>query len=538
MIMLEGIMYIQFLGAAREVTGSCYFLEANNKKILIDCGMEQGKDVFQNIDFPISASLVDAVLLTHAHIDHSGNLPLLVKKGFNGPIYSTTATFELCEIMLKDSAFIQENETEWHNRKAQRAGNPLVEPVYTIDDVQRTINLFQPIEYENTIEIFSGIKISYRDVGHLLGSASIKIDIEEGEKKSSIVFSGDIGNINQPILKDPSYFTEADYVVMESTYGDRLHGERPDYIADLSDVIQSTLDRGGNVVIPSFAVGRTQELLYFIREIKEKGLVKNHQHFPVYVDSPLAIEATNIFKETSLNYFDQEMRKLVLSGINPLLFDDLKISLTSDDSKQINFDITPKVIISASGMCNAGRIRHHLKHNLWRPESTVLFVGYQSVGTLGRIILDGAKTVKLFGETIDIKAQIRTLKAISGHADKDGLMRWAKSFSPAPKKFFICHGEERTSELFADSIKSEITTNVVVPYNGEKWDISTDKLILEGNKRYIEKDREYSTSNPLLLQALALCDKLLDSLRGKAGLSNSILREVISKIEDIINYIN
>lgn len=531
-------MYLQFLGAAREVTGSCYLLETNNKKILIDCGLEQGKDVFENVEFPIAANLIDAVLLTHAHIDHSGKLPLLVKKGFNGPIYATSATCELCEIMLKDSAFIQENEAQWQNRKAQRAGSALVEPLYTVDDAQRTIQLFHAVDYDSQIEILPGVKAIYKDVGHLLGSASIKLLINENNKETSILFSGDIGNTNQPILKDPSYFTSADYVIMESTYGDRSHGERPDYIADLTSIIQSTLDRGGNVVIPSFAVGRTQELLYFIREIKEKELVKNHEHFPVYVDSPLAIEATNIFKETSIDYFDDQMRELILSGINPITFEDLKLSLTSDDSKAINFDTTPKVIISASGMCNAGRIRHHLKHNLWRPESTVLFVGYQAAGTLGRILVDGVKSVKLFGETIDVKAQIRSLNAISGHADKDGLLKWASAISPVPKKFFICHGEEEISEIFANTIRNSITDSVAVPYNGEKWDITSEKIIIEGNKNHISPEKKFISRNPLLVQALTLCDKLLESLKGKEGLSNSILKEVISKIENIINYIN
>lgn len=531
-------MLLQFLGAAREVTGSCYLLIVDNKNILIDCGMEQGKDIFENVEFPISASTVDTVLLTHAHIDHSGNLPLLVAQGFAGPIYATSATTELCSIMLKDSAFIQENEAEWQNRKAQRAGRSEVKPLYTLDDVQKTLSLFVPIEYEQNIDITINIHAKFRDVGHLLGSASIFLSVNESGKDTSLLFSGDIGNTDQPILKDPSYFNKADYVVMESTYGNRIHGERPDYIADLADVIQCTLDRGGNVVIPSFAVGRTQELLYFIREIKEKRLIKNHGNFPVYVDSPLAIEATNVFKETSINYFDAEMKEIILSGRNPISFDNLKLSLSAEDSKQINFDTTPKVIISASGMCNAGRIRHHLKHNLWRSESTVLFVGYQAVGTLGRLLFDGVKSVKLFGETIEVKAQIRTLNAISGHADKIGLMRWAKSLDIPPKRFFICHGDEEAALSFADDLIKKINANVRVPYNGEKWDLTQDLLVLEGNKNKILEFSKQSHHNPLINEAVVLCNELASKLKNKDGLANQILRNIIHKLEELIDYID
>ena len=415
-------MKLYFIGADHEVTGSCHYVEACGKRFLVDCGMEQGKDVFENVEIPVPASQIDYVLLTHAHIDHSGLLPLLFKNGFRGEIISTFATSDLCSIMLRDSAHIQEFEAEWRNRKGRRAGKEEFVPLYTMDDALGAVELFHPCDYNQKIELTEGISIRFTDVGHLLGSASIEIWITEDGVSKKIVFSGDIGNTNQPLIKDPEYLSEADYVVMESTYGDRTHGERPDYVTELANIIQETFDRGGNVVIPAFAVGRTQEMLYFIREIKEKGLVTGHGCFKVFVDSPLAIEATNVFNKNFRACFDEDAMKLINAGINPIKFDGLNLAVSSDESRAINFDMEPKVIISASGMCDAGRIKHHLKHNLWRKECTVLFVGYQGAGTLGRALTEGANYVKLFGETIEVQAEIRKLSGISGHADKNGLL--------------------------------------------------------------------------------------------------------------------
>ena len=385
-------MKLGFVGADHEVTGSCHYLEACGKQILIDCGMEQGKDIYVNQDIPIPINQIDYVLLTHAHIDHSGRLPLLYKNGFKGSIISTFATSDLCSIMLRDSAHIQEFEAEWRNRKARRAGSEEYVPLYTTEDALGAISLFHPCDYEQTIELSEGINIRFRDVGHLLGSASIEIWITENDISRKLVFSGDIGNINQPLIKDPQTTSSADYVIMESTYGDRLHKAPPDYAVELANVINRTLRRGGNLVIPAFAVGRTQEMLYFIREIKERKLVEFD--FPVYVDSPLAIEATSIFNKNFQSCFDEEAMALIQSGISPIRFPNLHLAISSDESKAINFDSTPKVIISASGMCEAGRIKHHLKHNLWRPECTVLFVGYQAYGTLGRALTEGSSLVK------------------------------------------------------------------------------------------------------------------------------------------------
>ena len=474
-------MKLTFLGANHEVTGSCTLLEAAGQRILIDCGMEQGRDVFENVPLPLAPGDVDALLVTHAHIDHTGHIPLLVQQGYRGPIYATEATTALCDVMLRDSAHIQEFEAEWKNRKGQRSGAPLVVPLYTIEDAQNALKLFVPEPYGAAVEIAPGISIRFTDVGHLLGSASIEVWVTEKGRTEKIVFSGDIGNLDQPIIRDPQYLTEADYVVMESTYGDRTHGPKPDYIRELTEILQETFDRGGNVVIPSFAVGRTQEMLYFLREIKEKGLVRGHGDFPVYVDSPLAIETTHIFTENMYGCFDEKAMALVRQGVDPIRVPGLKLTVTSDESRLINSDRVPKVIISASGMCEAGRIRHHLKHNLWRPECTVLFVGYQAAGSLGRMLVDGATEVKLFGETIEVRAQIRQLTGMSGHADKNGLLRWIHAFAQKPRRVFIIHGEDAVEDAFAATLAEEGYT-VAAPYNGAEWDLTADTCLHEGNK--------------------------------------------------------
>ena len=471
-------MKLTFLGANHEVTGSCTLLETGGLHFLIDCGMEQGKDVYENQPLPIAPGEIDGVLLTHAHIDHSGHLPLLAKQGYRGRIYATRPTCRLCDIMLRDSAHIQESEAEWKNRKNARAGLPPVEPDYTIEDAETAVSLFVGVDYGRKVELAPGVEARFTDVGHLLGSASIELWVTEGDKTTKLVFSGDIGNLNQPILKDPTYLTEADYVVMESTYGDRSHPPRPDYIRELVEILQRTFDRGGNVVIPSFAVGRTQELLYFIREIKEKNLVTGHGNFPVYIDSPLAIEATRIFRDTDESCFDAETQALLDAGTDPIAFPGLRVSITSDESRAINADTTPKVILSASGMCDAGRIRHHLKHNLWRRESTIVFVGFQSPGTLGRTLLDGAKSVKLFGEEVAVLAEIENFKGLSSHADRDHLIQWAQSFEN-PAHFFVVHGDREVAPYFADSLQ-RLGLSAHAPQYTEVYDLAAGRQLSPG----------------------------------------------------------
>lgn len=482
-------MELMFIGADHEVTGSCHYLHVGGKNILIDYGMEQGVNVFENCELPVEPALIDFVFLTHAHIDHSGLLPLLYARGFRGSIYATAATADLCSIMLRDCAHIQMQEAEWKNRKAKRsAENALIEPLYKMEDADGTIRRLIPCGYNKRIDICDGVTIRFTDVGHLLGSASIEVWATEGDVTRKLVFSGDIGNINQPLIKDPTLTKEADYVIMESTYGDRIHvAQTPDYIGELAKILKTTFDQGGNVVIPSFAVGRTQEMLYFLRQIKTDRLVEGHEDFLVYVDSPLAVEATGIFQKNEMECFDEDAIALVNQGINPLAFPGLRLAITSDESKAINFETTPKVIISASGMCEAGRIRHHLKHNLWRPESTVLFVGYQAMGTLGRAIVEGAKEVKLFGEQIEIRAKIMKLAGMSGHADKEGLIRWVKGFEKKPKKVFVVHGEDSVCKLFSECLKLEHGINAYAPYSGTRFDLIAEEFIREAEPVPVKK---------------------------------------------------
>ncbi|MBE6599425.1 MAG: MBL fold metallo-hydrolase [Ruminococcaceae bacterium] len=466
-------MKITFIGATHEVTGSCTLVECGGYRILIDCGMEQGADVFENIELPISEREIDCVLLTHAHIDHSGKLPLLYKKGYRGPVYMTEATAKLSRIMLLDSASIQESEAEWKNRKSKRAGKKQYKPSYNTRDAEGLLRLIKPVSYGETVVLKDGITAVFSDMGHLLGSSAIKLTLTEGGETRTLVASGDVGNVNRPIVRDPQPVTEGDYVILETTYGDRDHGDdAPDYIGTLANCIQRTLDGGGNLVIPSFAVGRTQEMLYFIREIKQKGLVKGHDGFPVYVDSPLAVEATEVFIKCGAEYLDKEARSLVEEGVNPIAFDGLVLSVTTEQSKAINIDKTPKVIIASSGMCEAGRIRHHLKHNLWRRESMVLFVGYQSEGTLGRKIYDGAASVKLFNESIAVKCAVTYLAGISGHGDRGVLTEWLTSFRKKPRTVFLNHGEHEAMESFGARLEG-MGYNVAMPYSGTSYDLIT-----------------------------------------------------------------
>ncbi len=525
-------MELIFLGADHEVTGSCHMVKAAGMNMLIDCGMEQGEDVYENQEIPVHASEIDCVLLTHAHIDHSGLLPLLYAKGFRGQVYATRATCDLCQIMLRDSAHIQEFEAEWRNRKGKRAGKPEFIPLYTMDDAVGLLEQLVACEYNEMVDIAEGVQARFSDVGHLLGSASIELWISEEKETRKLVFSGDVGNLDQPLIKDPQYLDTADYVVMESTYGDRIHSDvRVDYVKELTEVIQETFDRGGNVVIPSFAVGRTQEMLYFIRKIKEDRLIRGHEGFKVYVDSPLAIEATNIFNKYKYSCFDEEATELLEKGIDPIKFQGLTVSVTSADSKLINFDQEPKVIISASGMCEAGRIRHHLKHNLWRPECTILFVGYQSGGTLGRALLDGMSTVKLFGETIEVKAEIKKLDGISGHADKIGLLKWIDSFNPKPKKVFIVHGEDSVCDHFVSCLIEEHGMDASAPYSGAVYDMKTDSWVSEGVR--ILKRREKSSAkkaNTVFARLLAAGERLMALIRKNEGSANKDLARMADQV--------
>lgn len=529
-------MKITFIGATHEVTGSCYYLEAAGKKFLVDCGMEQGPDYYENKDIPVPPGELDFVLLTHAHMDHSGNLPAIYAKGFKGPVYATEATCNLCDIMLRDSAHIQMFEAEWRNRKAKRQGKPEFVPAYTMEDALGVIRNFVGCPYETGIILGEGLRVKFIDAGHLLGSSSIEVNICEAGVEKTIVFSGDIGNKNQPLIKDPAYFRKADYVVMESTYGDRSHGERPDYVRLLADVIQETFDRGGNVVIPSFAVGRTQEMLYFIRQIKAEGLIHEHDNFKVFVDSPLANEATNIFGIHKYDCFDDEALELIRKGINPLSFPGLKISVTSEDSKAINFDDDCKVIISASGMCDAGRIKHHLKHNLWREDSTILFVGYQAVGTPGRALLEGTQEIKLFGEPVHVAAKICRMPGISGHADVNGLVDWIKAFEVKPQKVFVTHGEDTVTELFAARLRDEMNYDAYAPFSGTEFDLAEGEFLYEAEGVKIQKPaalQKASKAAKVYEKLLALGYRLLSVIRKNEGCANKDLEKFSRDVQSL-----
>ena len=472
-------MKLTFFGAAHAVTGSCHCLEVNGKKILIDCGLQQGRDEHDENALDFAPSYIDYVIVTHAHIDHSGRIPLLVKEGFQGQIFATRLTCQLMSVMLRDSAFIQESDAEWQNQKGKRAGRPPVEPLYTVADAEAALQQLFPAEYGQILDLCDGVRIRFRDAGHLLGSSMVEIWATEGGVTKKLVFSGDLGNIDQPIIRNPEFLDEADYVVMESTYGDRNHEIPESYVESLAQLIDDTFARGGNVIIPSFAVGRTQELLYFLREIKHQGLVKSFPSFQVCVDSPLAAEATRIYSGDLRGYLDEEAITVLQGGENLFTFPGLTLVQSTDESKALNMDKSSKVIISASGMCDAGRIRHHLKHNLWRQECSVVFVGYQAEGSLGRRLLEGAKSVKLFGEEIAVNARIVNFQGLSSHADRDHLLAWIQHFSPAPQQVFVVHGDSEVTDLFARDL-NELGIAAHAPLYEEVYDLSSNSLLAKG----------------------------------------------------------
>ncbi len=530
-------MKIQFIGATHEVTGSCTLLEVCGKYYLVDCGMEQGRDVFQNIALPVAATDIEAVFITHAHIDHSGMVPKLFKDGFKGTVYATDVTCDLCNIMLRDSAHIQEMEAQWRTKKSLRAGGEAVEPVYDTRDAVGVLALFRRCNYGELITAAEGIEVRFTDIGHLLGSACIELWLREGKTEKKIVFSGDVGNTGQRIICDPKSVDKTDYLVIESTYGNRVHdGDRKDAVGELAAIIQRAFDRGGNVIIPSFAVGRTQEMLYAIREIKQKGLVTGHDKFPVYVDSPLASEATSIFMQCNPVCFDEETLALLNSGVNPIWFEGIRITETSDESKLINDDPNPKVIISASGMCEAGRIRHHLKHSLWKESNIILFVGYQAEGSLGRRLLNGEPKVTLFGEEVSVNAEIAVLKGTSGHADRNGLVAWLESFEAKPEMVFVNHGDNDACEDFKDLLKSK-GYNATTPYSGTEYNLANGQLLVYTEGKPIDREEYYKTNtraDMIYKTLVGEAQKLLELAKNRRGRPNKDNARLTSQIKTII----
>ena len=472
-------MKIKFCGASTGVTGSCHLLTSGEHKILLDCGQFQGgkaQDALNYEKFPFEPSEIECVVLSHAHIDHCGRLPLLTKRGFEGKIYCTDATADLLSVMLKDSAYIHEKETEWKNRKAERAGREQVEPLYTIEDAEKALSLVSPILYDQQIEINSDMKIVFNDAGHILGSAITELWVTEDDKESKIVFSGDLGMEGRPILRDPTYIKKADYVIMETTYGNRIHKELGTGVDNLIEIILNTTRRGGNVVIPSFAVGRTQELIYELNRFYDSNneYRKELDKIFVYIDSPMATTATEIFRRNA-QVFDEETREYILKGDNPLEFKNLKFTRSSKESQDLNFNKEPKIIISASGMCEAGRIRHHLKHNLWNPKNSIVFVGYQGQGTLGRSLVEGIKMVTLFGEEIQVNAEIHNLEGFSGHADQNGLFAWLAHFEQKPKQIFLVHGEEESKKDFAKLVNEKLSYEPIVVMGNSEFELDMNK---------------------------------------------------------------
>ena len=523
-------MKLTFFGAAKAVTGSCHCVEVNGKRILIDCGLQQGRDERDNRVLDFAPGYIDCVIVTHAHIDHTGRIPLLVKQGFHGRIIATRLTGQLMSIMLRDSAHIQESDAQWQNQKGRRAGRAPVEPLYTIADAEHAMELVETCEYGELVDLFEGVRLRFTDAGHLLGSACAELWLTEEGVTRKIVFSGDLGNVDQPIIRDPQTIDEADYVVMESTYGDRLHEPPESYTEALAQIIDETFEKGGNVIIPSFAVGRTQELLYFMREMKEEGMVKSHPDFRVCVDSPLANEATRIYSGNLHGYLDEDAIE-ALKGGALFQFPGLTLTETSEESKALNLDTSSKVILSASGMCDAGRIRHHLKHNLWRKECTIVFVGYQAEGSLGRALLEGAKSVKLFGEEIAVNARIVNFKGLSSHADRDHLLAWAKHYAPRPRHIFVVHGEASVTEIFAQKLRDAGLSAHAAEYE-EVYDLAADRMLSAGVP--LPPKPVSASGSPAYRKLEAAGQDLMEAIRHNKGGTNKDLAQFEKELMALI----
>ena len=530
-------MKIKFCGATIGVTGSCHLLTTDRHRVLLDCGQFQGNKEMDDLNwepFPFDPESIEAVVLSHAHIDHCGRIPLLVKRGFTGDIYCTDATADLLQVMLLDSAYIHEKDAEWQTKKNARTGKPAVEPLYTVQDAERSLKLVKPILYDQLVELNDQMKIVFNDAGHILGSAITEIWVTENDQTSKIVFSGDLGVTNRPILRDPKKIKKADYLIMESTYGGRLHPENSTSIDRLIHIIIATVKRGGSVIIPAFAVGRTQELIYELNMFYE-----HHPEYQdvlgdlnVYIDSPMATTATEVFRKNA-QVFDEETKELILSGDNPLDFKNLIFTRSTAESQALNMNRTPKIIISASGMCEAGRIRHHLKHNLWDPKNSIVFVGYQAEGTLGRALIDGVKEVKLFGETVIVAAEIHNLEGFSGHADQNGLLDWLGGFQKIPKQIFLGHGEEQSKIDFAKAAQERLGLSTTPVFANSEFELETGELIAKDEVIKEVIDEEGLTN---LRSKIADIQKGVDNILGQtdSALSKEMSAEKLTQINNIL----
>ena len=536
-------MKVTFCGATKTVTGSNFLVEGAGKKFLVDCGLYQGgaKDEIKNEEpFPYDINEIDFMLLTHAHIDHSGRIPKLYKEGYRNPIYATNATCDLCAIMLPDSGHIQETETEWKNRKRIRRGEEELVPIYDAETAAKSLELFKGEPYNQIIELDDDIHVRFNDAGHMLGSSIIEIWIRENGENKKIVFSGDLGNNDIPLLAEPTIIQDADFLVMESTYGNRLHIKNENKAKTFINIVTDTIKNGGTVVIPSFAVGRTQEILYELNKIKDseddspefERKYRLLMNTPVYVDSPLAISATEVFKE-NMDLFDEETQELIRRGDNPLEFPGLKFTQTVEESKALNESNESAIIISASGMCEVGRIKHHLKHNIWNPKNTILFVGYQAPGTLGRKIVDGAKTVKIFGEEVAVNARVEYIEGYSGHADQAGLLHFVDSFVKKPNHIFLVHGEEESQKALRDKINENFDLPVSIPDYCESFDL-TNTVQATGNirKRNLNEYKKLEVIDRMETLKEELAD--MESIVKEDILANTVNDDEVSKLNERI----
>ena len=534
-------MKVTCVGAAGTVTGSNYLVEGDGVKILVDCGMFQGLRQLEELNhmgFPYDPKTVTHLLLTHAHIDHCGLVPKLVRHGFSGVILSTPATADLCKIMLADSAHIQEIEARWRNRKKRRAGRGrLIEVLYTQEDAAAALEYFQPINYDKDIVLSPTLRARFRDAGHILGSAIIELWIKERDREVKLVFSRDLGSTDQPIIRNPTYIKEADVVFIESTYGNRLHKSKESTYKELQDVIIAAHKDGGNVVIPAFALERTQEVIYILNELYHK---KQIPRMDVYVDSPLAISATEIFTNHPECFDEATMGKLV-AGDHPLDFPDMHFTRSAEESMALNEIKNGAIIIAASGMGHAGRIKHHLRHNLWRPEAHVVFVGYQAQGTTGRLIVDGAGHVKIFGEEVTVAANIHTIGGFSAHADRDGLVKWLDYFDPKPSATVIVHGETSSSMAFSDHVNERLGVVPIVPKLGEIIDLDMalgefrkEGVMVSPLQFNVELDRTWEELDDILSRVGDMED--IQDFNVREGLAPR-LREVNKRLNEIKEYL-
>jgi len=532
-------MKIKFCGASSGVTGSCHLLTTEKHKVLLDCGQFQGgkaQEAMNYEPFPFEPSEVECVILSHAHIDHCGRLPLLVKRGFRGKIYCTDATADLLDVMLKDSGYIHEKDAEWQNKRNARAGKPQIEPLYTFDDAVESLKYVQPILYDQQIEINDEMKIVFNDAGHILGSAITELWVTEGGKESKIVFSGDLGMTDRPILRDPTIIKKADCVIMETTYGNRNHPANSASIKQLIDIVIKTARRGGTIVIPSFAVGRTQELIYEFNKFYDENdeYKEDLDKLPVYVDSPMATTATEVFRKNA-QVFDEETKAYILKGDNPLDFKNLKFTRSTQESQALNFDKSPKVIISASGMCEAGRIRHHLKHNLWDEKSSVVFVGYQGEGTLGRTLIEGKKDITLFGEPVHVNAEIYNLEGFSGHADQNGLFAWLAAFQQRPSQVFLVHGEEQSKKDFGKLIHDKLGYDPVVVLGNSEFELNMGDISVVNMTEAVKKGAEDEDVQKVRNKISGIHTEIEDILyNANLAMESNIPADKLVKINNIV----